>query len=193
MNKQQFDRDFIGYYNPNEYYVSFTTNSSQGTSLVLDSGEPITTRDGLLKSWDSELEAKVAANLIKRIPSNHEKFGEWDTIKKQQMTGSVRPSDGRGQMVDNQPHRTVNPARRETEPPSAKVGRRGVEITNQEGADALQNPDQHAKTAKKTEAKSRAKLDAPITYKGQSFTSTKALEKFIQQDQAKGQSESSKE
>lgn len=77
----------IGYYNPNEYPVSWSrTVAGRSHGLAnLEPGQPVTDAQGFLVSNDPELDVLVAKQLLAYATTAMPNFAEWNNIRQKQL------------------------------------------------------------------------------------------------------------
>jgi len=75
----------IGYYNANEYPISWVRPSKGQTPIDLEGGQPVTDAKGMLVEYHEELEEKVAQGLLSRATSAMPNFVNWNAIRERQL------------------------------------------------------------------------------------------------------------
>lgn len=129
----------IGYYNPHEYPVAWSSRCADQGPTMLDSGEPVCDDQGFLIAESPELNEQVADGMLAYITDDMPNFKDWNKIRKQQLSGNLRPALPDGRAADGgQMAMADREAPKAPEVPEATVSStKGVIADNEEAVAAM--------------------------------------------------------
>lgn len=172
----------IGYYNPNEYPVSWSRHANgRNCGLTnLEPGQPVTDQQGFLVGHDDELERLVRDRMLARATTAMPNFAEWNEVRTRQIGSKIRKVGANGQPVERieSSANSENADRARTSPPEAPPS---AHVSAKTGVTENRPPAPEAKpTAEAALPSDVERLEGGgYRYQGMAFDSAEAVMAFV--------------